>query len=73
MNKEKCENCRFVGTFRLIMLDGSRSEQEGVLVCRLNPPVTVVDYSFSDPEQDWKFPSVHSEDWCGQYKFGGDG
>ena len=57
MTVEKCENCRFVGTFRY----PSGSQREGLLVCRLNPPVSV-------QGQRWEFPRVHSEDWCGQYE-----
>ena len=68
ITEPKCANCRFVGTHRVLTLNGGRQEHEGVLVCRLNPPVNIVEYRFSEPQAEWAFPSVHAKDWCGQYQ-----
>ena len=66
---EKCATCRFSGKRYMDTLDGKRHEIGGShLACWLNPPMWVLDYAFSEPRSDVKFPFVHQEDWCGQYQ-----
>ena len=65
---ENCSNCRFSGNRSIVTMDGVRSEVGGALVCRLQPPVHIVEYSFNEPQSEWAYPPVHGEDWCGQYQ-----
>ena len=67
-NEEKCGTCRFSANPTTVTLDGTRHEREGVIrACRLNPPIPVTEYVFNDPHVEFQFPTVHEDDWCGQY------
>ena len=63
-----CGDCRFSGPFELRTLGGQVSALEGILTCRLNPPVSIVEYTFDKPSQKWAFPTIHPDEWCSKFQ-----
>lgn len=65
---ERCGTCRFAGPITTTTLDGTRSVVESYMrTCRLNPPVAITEYTFEQPSTEFEFPTVHEDEWCGQY------
>ena len=63
MAEQSCGNCKFIGTKHWITAVGLISQGE-FYVCRLNPPVFILD----DNNGVWEFPMTHPGLWCGQWQ-----
>ena len=65
--ERNCQSCDHVGNYRILLLDGTINEHEGMLICRRYPPVFAIVNRFDKIESEVRWPSVTATDRCGEF------